>query len=92
MHEDLDIKDDQCAQYVDDIGKATNDDEELNKSFRETFKFIQKTGSKLTMHKGHTLQQRKLIFFGRNHHSRRGEAAETTGPKLPRKTNTPKSN
>ena len=52
MREYLDpvIKADQCAQYVDDIGIATNDAEHLTANLRATFRCIQKVGLKLTMH------------------------------------------
>ena len=52
MREYLDkvIKADQCAQYVDDIGIAANDAEQLINNLRATFQCIQKAGLKLTMH------------------------------------------
>ena len=55
MREFLDkvIKADQCAQYVDEIGIAANDAEQLNNNLRTTFQCIQKAGRKLTMHKCH---------------------------------------
>ena len=53
MREYLDkvIKADQCAQYVGDIGIATNDADHLIANLRVTFKCIQEAGFKLTMHK-----------------------------------------
>ena len=47
------IKTDECAQYVDDIFKAANDDDHLLKNLRATFEGIRKAGLKLTMHKYH---------------------------------------
>ena len=53
MREYLDkvIKADQCAQYIDDIGLAVNDAEQLINKLRAAFQCIQKAGLKLTMHK-----------------------------------------
>ena len=53
MSEYLDkvIKADQCAQYVDDIGIAANDAEQLINNLRATFQWLQRAGRKLTMHK-----------------------------------------
>ena len=45
------IKADQCAQYVDDIGIAANEAEQLINNIRATFQCIQNAGLKLTMHK-----------------------------------------
>ena len=55
MREYLDkvIKTDQCAQYVNDIGIAANDADDLIATLRATFKCIQEAGLKLTMHKSH---------------------------------------
>ena len=55
MREYLDkvIKADQCAQYVDDIGIAANDAEQLINKLRATFQCIQQAGLKLRMHKCH---------------------------------------
>ena len=47
------MKVDQCAQYVEDIGLAANDAEQLVKNLRATFKCIQNAGFKPTMHKCH---------------------------------------
>ena len=47
------IKADQCAQYVDDIGIAANDADHLIAILRATFNCIQEAGLKLTMHKCH---------------------------------------
>ena len=55
MREHLDkvIKADECAQYVDDIGIAANDAEQLIKNLRATFQCIRNTRLKLIMHKCH---------------------------------------
>ena len=47
------IKADQCAQYVDDVGVATNYAEQLINNFRAFLQGIQKAGLELTMHKCH---------------------------------------
>ena len=66
MREYLDkvIKADQCAQYVDDIGIAANDAEQLINNLRATFQCIQKAGLKLTMHKCH-FGATEIDFLGR---------------------------
>ena len=45
------IKADKCAQYVDDIGIATNTPEELKNTMTEVFQCIRKAGLRLTMAK-----------------------------------------
>ena len=66
MREYLDkvIKADQCAQYLDDIGIAANDAEQLINNLRATFQCIQKAGLKLTMHKCH-FGATEIDFLGR---------------------------
>ena len=66
MREYLDkvIKADQCAQYVDDIGIAANDAEQLINNLRATFQCIQRAGLKLTMHKCH-FGATEFDFLGR---------------------------
>ena len=66
MREYLDnvIKADQCAQYVDDIGIAANDADQLIANLRATFKCIQEAGLKLTMHKCH-FGAKEIDFLGR---------------------------
>ena len=66
MREYLDkvIKADQCAQYVDDIGIAANDAEQLINNLRATFQCIQQAGLKLTMHKCH-FGATEIDFLGR---------------------------
>ena len=66
MREYLDrvIKADQCAQYVDDIGIAANDAEQLIKNLRATFECIREAGLKLTMHKCH-FGATEIDFLGR---------------------------
>ena len=61
---DKDIKADQCAQYVDDIGIAANDAEQLIKNLRATFQCIRHAGLKLTMHKCH-FGATEIDFLGR---------------------------
>ena len=53
MREYLDkaIKADKCAQYVDDIGIATNTPAELKNSLRDVFQCIRAAGLRLTMAK-----------------------------------------
>ena len=53
MREYLDkaIKADKCAQYVDDIGIATNTPDELKNNLREVFQCIRAAGLRLTMTK-----------------------------------------
>ena len=66
MREYLDkvIKADQCAQYVDDIGIAANNAEQLINNLRATFQCIQQAGLKLTMHKCH-FGATEIDFHGR---------------------------
>ena len=66
MREYLDkvIKADQCARYVDDIGIAANDAEQLIKNLRATFQCIRHAGLKLTMHKCH-FGATEIDFLGR---------------------------
>ena len=66
MREYLDkgIKADQFAQYVDDIGIAANDAEQLINKLRASFQCFQKTGLKLTMHKCH-FGATEVDFLGR---------------------------
>ena len=55
MREYLDtfIKADHYAEYLDDIGIAANDAEQLINNLRATFKCIQKAGLKPKMYKCH---------------------------------------
>ena len=55
MREYLDrvIKADQCTQYVDNIGIAANDANQLIKNLRATFECIRKAGLKLAIHECH---------------------------------------
>ena len=66
MREYLDkvIKADQCAQYMDNIGIATNDAIHLIKNLKATFESIRKAGLKLTMHKCH-FGATDIDFLGR---------------------------
>ena len=66
MREYLDkvIKTDQCAQYVDDIGIAANDAEQLIKNLRATFQCIREAGLKLTRHNCH-FGATEIDFLGR---------------------------
>ena len=58
------IKADQCAQYVDGFGIATNTPEQLIKNLRAVFKCLRKAGLKLSMAKCH-FGVRELDFVGR---------------------------
>ena len=66
MREYLDkvIKDDQCAQYVDDFGIAANNATQLINTLRATFQCIRTAGLKLTMHKCH-FWAKEIDFLGR---------------------------
>ena len=66
MREYLDkvIKADQCAQYVDDIGIAATDAEQLIKNIRATVQCIRDAGLKLTKHKRH-FGATEIDFLGR---------------------------
>ena len=65
MREYLDkvIKADLCAQFVDDIGLAANDADNLMTNLRATFKCIQEAGAKLKMHKCH-FNATEIDFLG----------------------------
>ena len=66
MREYLDkaIKADKCAQYVDDIGIATNTPEELKNNLREVFQCIRAAGLRLTMAKCQ-FGAKEVEFLGR---------------------------
>ena len=66
MGEDLDpvVTDDQCAQYVDDIGIAANNATDLTRNIRAVFKCIRQAGLKPTIEKCH-FGVRKVEFLGR---------------------------
>ena len=66
MREYLDrvIKADQCAQYVDDIGVAATDANQLIVNLRATFQCIREAGLKLSMHKCH-FGATEIDFLGR---------------------------
>ena len=57
-------KADQCAQYVDDIGIAANDADQLIANLRALFRYIQEAGLKLTIHYCH-FSATEIDFFGR---------------------------
>ena len=58
------IKADQFSQYVNDIGIAANDAEQLITNIRATFQCVRKAGLKLTMHKCH-FGVTEIDFLGR---------------------------
>ena len=58
------IKADQCAQYVDDIGIATNNPEQLIKNLRSVFQCLRKAGLKLNIAKCYFGVQ-EIDFLGR---------------------------
>ena len=66
MREYLDkaIKADQCAQYVDDIGIAANNAQQLCANIRTVFECIRNAGLKLTMSKCH-FGVKQVDFLGR---------------------------
>ena len=66
MREYLDpvVKADQCAQYVDDIGIAANNDTDLTRNIRAVFKCIRQAGLKLTIERCH-FGVRQVEFLGR---------------------------
>ena len=45
------IKADQCAQYIDDIGRATNTAQQLLKNLRAVFQCLREADSELSMAK-----------------------------------------
>ena len=52
---------DKCAQYVDDIGIATNAPEEMKNTLREVFQCIRAAGLRLTMAKCDRRQEVELL-------------------------------
>ena len=66
MREYLDkaIKADKCAQYVDDIGIATNTPEELKNTLREVFQCIRAAGLRLLITKCQ-VGDKEVEFLGR---------------------------
>ena len=66
MREYLDrvIKADKCAQYVDDIGIATHNAEELKTNLREVFQCVREAGLRLTMAKCQ-FGAKEVQFLGR---------------------------
>ena len=97
MREYLDkvIKVDQCAQYVDDIGIAANDAEQLINNLRATFECIQKAGLNFTMHKCHfgateiDFFERTITPAGVKPHRPRRATESHKGPELSRKYEIP---
>ena len=67
MREYLDpvVKADQCAQYVDDIGIATNNATDLTRNIRAVFQCIRNARLKLAIEKCH-FRVRQSEFLGRN--------------------------
>ena len=61
---DADVKADQCAQYVDDIGIAANNAMDLTRNIWAVFKCIRNAGLKLTIEKCH-FGVRQVEFLGR---------------------------
>ena len=45
------VKADHCAQYVDDIGTAANNDTDLTRNIRAVFQYIRQGGLKFTIEK-----------------------------------------
>ena len=66
MREHLDrvMNADQCAQYVDDIGVAATDANQLIVNLRATFQCIREAGLKLSRHKCH-FAATEINFLGR---------------------------
>ena len=66
MHEYLkpNVKVDQCAQYVDDIGIASNTATDLTWNIRAVFNCFRQAGNKLTIEKCH-FGFRQVQFLGR---------------------------
>ena len=58
------VKEDQCAQYVDDIGIAANNATDLSRNIRAVFKCFRQAGLKLTIERCH-FGVRKVEFLGR---------------------------
>ena len=58
------VKADQCAQYVDDIGIAANNDTDLTQNIRAVLKCIRQAGLKLTIEKCQ-FGVRQFEFLGR---------------------------
>ena len=65
MREYLDpvVKDDQCAQYVDDIGIAANNAADLTRNIRAVFMCIRQAGLNLIIEKCH-FGVRQVEFLG----------------------------
>ena len=61
---DPDVKADQCAQYVNEIGIAANNATDLTRNFRAVFNCIRQAGLKLTIEKCH-FGVRQVEFLGR---------------------------
>ena len=66
MREYLDpvVKDDQCAQYVDDIGIAVKNATDFTRNIRAVFKCLHQAGLKLTIEKCH-FGVRQVEFLGK---------------------------
>ena len=64
MREYLNVKADQCAQYVDNIRIAANIATDLTRNIRAVFKCIRQAGLKLTIEKCHS-GVRQVEFLGR---------------------------
>ena len=58
------LKDDQCAQYVDDIGIAANNAADLTRNIRAVFKCIRQARLKMKIRKCN-FRVRQVEFLGR---------------------------
>ena len=83
MREYLDpvVKADQCAQYVDDIGIAANEADQLILNLRAVFECLRKAGLKLTMSKCH-FGATEVDFSWTDDNSGRHSATESKSIKI----------
>ena len=82
------IKADQCAQYVDDIGVATNTPEQMIKNQRAVFQCLRKAGLKLSMAKCHFGLQ-EVDFLGRTKTTKGVAPQKQKNHQIPRKSQIP---
>ena len=92
MREHLDpvVKAEQCAQYVDDIGIAVNNDTDLTRNIRALFKCIHQAGLELKNEKFH-FGVRQVEFLGRTYSSEGVSRQPRKIQNLPSKLRFPKS-
>ena len=82
------IKAEQCAQYVDDIGIAANNPEQLIKYLRAVLQCLRKAGLKLSMAKCHFWETRSRLPWT-NDNNQGSSTTKAKDHQIPRKCQVP---